>query len=350
MAARARGLLAALLYLLAASFTLQSFLVHWEGGLRFEIEPTLAFAMPRPYVYRVLTPRLVRAIARALPAGAAQSAVGHWGHGVLGMVASHAGCPGPPTIQFLVATWLMLAALWGTALVWRALLRTGFPERGLLVDVMPALVLLALPATFTGGGFLYDFPEMLLVSAGFLAFTRRNWTLWYALLPLAVLNKEASALMVVWWLAALPSLPRRAWWSHAGASAALAATLILALWWRFRESPGYVAQPNFAHNLRYWASLRWLFSTHDAFGTALPFPVAFNALNLGLLWAVWSRGKRHVPAEVARAFALSCAAVAPLLVLFGFENEIRVFAIALPPLILLAGGATHSLYGPVDRP
>jgi hypothetical protein len=349
MAARARGLLPALLYLVASLFALQSFLVHWEGGLRFELEPTLAFAMPRPYAYRVLVPLLIRGFASAIPAPAARWAVAHWGHGVPGFAAARAGCAGPPTLGFLVATWLMLGSLWGAAHVWRALLRRTFPGRAAMADVLPALALLALPATFAGGGFIYDFPELLLVSASFLALRSRRWALWYALLPLAVLNKEASALVVVWWIAELPSLPRRSWWRHMLASAALAGCVVVALWWVFRESPGFVAQPNFGHNLRYWASLRWLLATQDAFGTGLPVPVAFNAVNLACVGALWSSGRRHVPAEVARAFAVSCAAVAPLLLLFGFEDEIRVFAVAAPPLVVLAGGVASSFYLPVER-
>jgi hypothetical protein len=353
MAARARGLLPALFYLVASSFTLQSFLVHWEGGLRFELDAALSFTLSRPYAYRVLTPLLVRGASALVPGGVAQAAIDRWGHGILGFAASRAGCAGPPTIQFLVATWLMLAALWGAALVWRSLLRDAFPRRALLADVVPGLAVLMLPATFTGGGFFYDFPELLLVSGAFLAFVRRRWALWYLLLLLAVLNKEASALIVVWWLAARPSLPRRSWWLHAVASGALAASMIAGLWWTFRDNPGFVAQPNFVHNVRYLASLRWLIATQDAFGTALPFPVAFNALNLAALGAIWSRGRSRVPPDVARAFACSCAAVAPLLLLFGFENEIRVFAIAVPPLVLLAGGTMDSLYpqgGPVESP
>lgn len=348
MAVRARGLPPALLYLLASSFTLQSFLIHWQGGLRFDLDSILAFAVPRPYAYRVLTPLLVRAVSALIPERVARAVVDSYGHGILEFVTSRAGCAGPPTMRFVAATWLMLGALWGTALVWRALLRSMFRERALLADVVPAVAVLALPTTFTGGGFIYDFPELMLVSAAFLAFLRRRWVLWYVLLFFAVLNKEASALMMVWWIAARPSLPRATWWRHTIASGVLAGSIVGALWWTFRLTPGFVAQPNFEHNLRYWASLRWLLATQDTFGTALPLPIAFNLLNLAALYAMWARGKAHVPSEVARAFALSAVAVAPLLLLFGFENEIRVFAIAVPPLVALAGGAVASLYPAVE--
>jgi hypothetical protein len=344
---RSRSSLTALLYFVAASVAVESFLVHWEGGMRFELEGVLSFAVPRPYVYRVLMPLVVRAAARALPPPVARAAVDAWGHGVAGLARSRGLTEGPPAIEFLVATWLMLGALWGAALVWRRLIQTQLGERSPIADVMPALLLLALPLTFTGGGFLYDFPELFFVSALFLALVQRRWALWYALLPVAILNKEATSLVVVWLFALLPSMGARRTFRHLLASALVAAATVGGLWWHFRAIAGFFAQPNIAHNLRYWASLRWLFATQDAFGTAIPLPVSLNAINLYVLWLVWSRGKGRTRPEIARAFVLSCAAVAPLVLAFGFENEIRTCAIVAPPLVLLASAAVGALY---ERP
>jgi predicted secreted protein len=185
------------------------------------------------------------------------------------------------------------------------------------------------------------------VSALFFALVNRRWALWYGLLPIAILNKEATALVVVWLVAGLPSTRKTHAWRHMLASTGIAAAVVACLWWYFRDRPGFVAQPNLAHNLRYWASLRWLVATQDAFGTALPLPVAFNAINVAAVWLVWSCGKRYVAPEVARAFVLSCIAVLPLLVTSGFENEIRTCGIAAPPFVVLASAAVGRLY---DRP
>jgi hypothetical protein len=344
MATAWRALFVALVYLAASSFTLQSFLTHWGGKLSAELDSTLTFSQARPYVYRVLSPLIVNGVTAIVPGRLASAMLEGWGRGVTGFVVSRSGCPGPPSLQLLVSTWLMLGALWGAALTWRALVRWAFPADPLLADTMPVLVLLLLPATFAGGGFLYDFPELFLVSACFLAFVQRSWHLFYALLPLAILNKESSALVVTWWLATRQAMPRRVWWAHASATATVGATMVACLWCTFRSRNGYVAQPNFLHNLRYWASFKWLFAFQDAFGTALPFPVAFNVVNLAALWAIWSLGRHRVPPVVAPAFAWGAFAVAPLLLLFGFENEMRVFAVALPPLVVLGAGAAVALY------
>jgi hypothetical protein len=344
MATALRALLVPLVYLVASSFTLQSFLTHWGGKLSGELESTLTFSQVRPYVYRVLSPLIVNGVTAIVPERLASALLAGWGHGVTGFVVSRSGCPGPPSLALLVCIWLMLGSLWGAALTWRALVRWSVPGNPLLADTMPALGLLLLPVTFTGGGFLYDFPELLFLSACFLAFAKRRWLLFYAILPLAILNKESSALVVTWWLAMRGAMPKRAWWAHTSATAALGAAIVACLWWTFRAKIGYLAQPNFLHNLRYWASFKWLFAFQDAFGTALPFPVAFNILNLTALWAIWSIGRRRVPPTVARAFSWAIVAVAPLLLLFGFENEMRVFALAFPPLVVISAGAADALY------
>jgi hypothetical protein len=331
-------------YLVASCFTLQSFLTHWGGAMAVELDAILTLSAPRPYVYRILSPLLVRGVASLIPPRLGTALIAGWGHGVMGLAVGHAGCAGPPSLPFLVATWWMLGALWGTAMVWRALVRWALPDRPWISDSFPPMAVLMLPATFTGGGFLYDFPELLLVSACFWALVQRKWGFFYALLPLAVLNKEASVILLSWWLGFRGALPRRAWWTHAVVSTAIGGAVVLALWWALRDRPGYVAQPNFAHNLRYWSSLRWVFAYQDAFGTAVPLPVAFNVVNLAVLWGVWSIGEPRVPREVARAFAWSAALVLPLLLLFGFENELRVFAVAVPPLVVLGAGAVDGLY------
>jgi hypothetical protein len=344
MATALRAILVAVVYLVASSFTLQSFLTHWSGKLGAELESTLTFAQARPYVYRVLSPLIVNGLAAIIPRRLASVLLGGWGHGVTGFAVSRSGCPGPPSLELVASIWLMLGGLWGAALTWRALVGWAFPNRALLSDAMPVIALLLLPATFTGGGFLYDFSDLFFVSACFLAFVQGKRSVFYALFALAILNKESSALAVIWWLAMSGTMPKRTWWVHTSATAALGAALVACLWWIFRARIGFVAQPNFLHNLRYWASLKWVFAFQDPFGTALPLPVAFNVVNLAALWAVWSIGRRRVPPMVGRAFIWAIATVGPLLLLFGFENEMRVFSIAIPPLIVIGAGAADAMY------
>ncbi len=294
-------------YVAVSVFVLRCFMR--ATSLADDLPYVLTFSTPRPYVYRVLTPLVLRALVAVLPS----------------------------SDPLRVSEGLMLAALVGTALVWRALVLTAFPNRQGLADVVPIVALAALPATFVIGGFIYDFPELLLTSACYLAFVRGRWKAWYVLLPLTVLNKEASVLVVVWWLSMRGEMPTRTWWLHVAASSALGGAIVVALWLSFRHHPGFTMQPNRAHNLHYWRSLKWLSATRDVVGIGVRLPIAFHVFNLAVIGGVVASSR--VPKAVKRAFGWSVLAVAPLFLSFGFENEIRVFAVAIPPLVLIFAAA-----------
>ena len=97
-------------------------------------------------------------------------------------------------------------------------------------------------------------------------------------------------------------------------------------------------------NLRYWASFRWLFDIQDSFATGVPLPAAFNVVNVVLLAGILAYGWRGTPRIVVRAFALSVLAVMPLFLVFGYEDEVRVFTIAVPPLLVIGLFAIDALY------
>jgi hypothetical protein len=347
----ARRAFVPLLYGVASGFTLLSFLAHWGVKLDWDLDSVLRFAKPRPYVYRVLSPLIVDAITAALPRRWAPALVAQWGYGVPALLAFEHRCGTEPKLAFVVSTWLMFASLWGAAMVWRALIRWALPERPIaLADAVPAIALLLLPATFAGGGFLYDLPELFFASLCFLAFVRARWAVWYPLLVVSILNKEATVLVVVWWLAQRRALAKRTFWTHAPLSVAVGGATVLALWWAFRASPGFVGQPNFAHNVEYWASLRGLFASHDEFALGIPLPVGAHILNVAAAVLVWRFGKDRVPSVVGPSFVWSLVAVAPLALLFGFENEVRVFAVAAPAFVVLGAGVVDALYGSAVTP
>jgi hypothetical protein len=338
-----------LLYAAAAGLVLDVFLSRWGAELGGDFEAVLRFQTPKPYVYRVLSPAVVNGVTARIPDRLAALLVSarlpreRAGLGALSHAMAQHHWPGEPGLSVLIGVWLMFAALWGTLWAWRGLAAWALPGRPLLAAVAPAIGLLALPLTFVGGGFLYDFPDLLLVSVAMLVFVRQRWRLWYALLPLVVLDKEASVLIVVWWVAATGIVSRDRARAHLVASSILGASVVAGLLWRFRAAPGAFAQTNVWPNLRYWASFRWAFASDDLLGLGIPLPVATHLVNLLMLLGVWRYGRRRVPPLVERLFVSSVLAVAPFFLLFGFENEIRVFAIAFPALFVLGAGAAEGL-------
>jgi hypothetical protein len=341
----------AILYLITSSAVLQGFLTQWGSRIGADFPQTLAFAGPRPYVYRVLMPLLVNGITNIIPLriGRALMRVADGrGRNVVGLAMQRYDWPGPPDLHVLVAMGVIFSSLWLTAWVWRSLIRWAFPERPFWADTIPALALLATSVSFVRGGYLYDFPDMCLISACFLALMQRRWVAWYLLLTLAMLNKEASLLTLVWFLAIRGELSRRSWWAHAVASGGIASGMVLAVWHRFHKNPGGTMELHFADNLRYWASLRWLADIQDSFATGIAIPSALNAVNVILLVGVLVYGRNEVPRYVFRAFLWSVLAVSPLFLVFGFQCEVRVFSTAIPSLLLLGVGALKVLYPSTD--
>jgi len=338
-----------MIYAVASGLVLDVFLTRWGGLLGDEYPSVLRFEVARPYAYRVLSPVIVNAVSACVPDRLAAALLGaclprsRGGGSALAFAMAQHHWRGEPSLQILVGIWLMFAALWGTLWAWRALAAWALPGRPLLASLAPAVGILALPATFVGGGFLYDFPDLFLVSVAMWAFVRQKWPVWYAILPCVVLNKEASVLVVGWWLAANESVPRERRWTHLAASLALGGGLIGVLVWAFRAAPGSAVQTNVQSNIPYWLSFRWLLSSDDLLGLGIPMPVATHVLILVLVVAAWANGRRRVPNLVERMLLVSVLAVAPLLVLFGFENQVRVFAMAFPSLFLLGVGAADSL-------
>src|SRR5262249_17786873 len=161
-----------------------------------------------------------------------------------------------------------------------------------------------------------DFPDLLLSSAAMWAFVRRRSALWFLFLTLAVLNREASVLIVVWWLAADRPLDKTAV-RHFVASAALGALALLGLLVAFRAAAGGGLQTNFKSNLAYWTSLQWALATDDWLGLGFPLPVGTHVVLLTAIGLFVFHGRHRAPPLVTRLFVSSLLVVFPLFLLFG---------------------------------
>src|SRR5260370_31205206 len=114
-------------YLSVACSVLESFLTHWSYMLSSDLELALTFSTPRPYVYRVLSPLIVKGVAALVPARLGAALLDNWGRGVVALSVVRYGYAGKPSIEFLVSLWLMLGSLWGAMLIWRARVGGAFP-------------------------------------------------------------------------------------------------------------------------------------------------------------------------------------------------------------------------------
>jgi len=134
--------------------------------------------------------------------------------------------------------------------LWAALLHPSRPHAYLF----SILGLLGLPAMFKYHAYIYDFPTLLLSTAGLLMIARQAWGRYLLIFCLASLNKETAILLVVIWalyfrLAA--QTEPRSYWSFLLLQCVIYAVTRGALAYAFRENPGGVLEFHFTdHNLK----------------------------------------------------------------------------------------------------
>ncbi len=332
-----RALIVGLLYYVAAAVALNAFATHWRMGDSYVasvFSETIASNNPRPFVYRVLTPFVIRTVSAAIPSEAEPALTSR-----SEMIRARYGTERGPDVEYAVAYYLLFACLVGSMLAWRSSIAEVIGGRSWIRDLAPVLVMLLYPMSFMRGGYIYDAPAMFLSSACFLAFLRRRWWLFYGLFALAVLNKESEIVLAVWLLAAyfddrdLRSLVKRGL-----LCGAIAVPLIVAVRLAFAGHSGPPYQFNLQKNIEFLLTPGSYTMFFDVYAGALMVPLGLNLLNLAILTSVLLVTYDRVPALAVRAFFLTAAAIAPLWLLFGYQDELRVFAAVSAPWAVLIGG------------
>lgn len=343
-AARAvRFVLLGLLYYLAASAVVDSFAGHWGYGDRWRksyFDEAIHYRTERPFVYRVLTPAMVRGVAEVLPEGAARSLSERVGP----LRETYELRPGND-LEYVLTHYLTLCAYLGTLLFWRWILRRLWPEEhSVFVDFLPAAGLLFLPLTFMHGGFVYDPFELFFASAALAFFVARRWAGFYVALFFAVLNKESSILVGLWLLA--PFFRSRDWgrlFRHGAIASVVAIPPFLLPRWLFRENPGDQATFLLDRHLDYLTDPdSWLRVTFEPFATGIAVPRGLHLFNLLLLGGILWIARRRAPREVLLIFLITTLAILPLFLLFGWKDELRVFGPAFPAFFVLTASCFAS--------
>lgn len=329
-----------LIYWVAASAVLDSFMDHWALGDKWRksrFNRAIHFTAPPPFVYRVLTPWLVNEISSRMPEPGRR-----WLADRTADLRVRYHLREGNDVEYAVAYYLIFVAYLGTLAAWRANLRHLGRGGPLLWNLAPPLALLLLPMTFMQGGFLYDGSELFLTALAFHFFMRRRWVPYYATFFIAVINKESNILLPVWFLA--PFTIQRDWKAlirHGLLSVAVGAPPFLAVRWWFRGSRGNPLVPLWQDNLRYLTDPGNYWLGFDVYAAHVPVPEGFHVFNLfllaGILVFAW---RRPYLREIRLAFLYSVLVYLPFFLLFGYKDEIRVFGPSFAALMLMG---THAL-------
>jgi hypothetical protein len=352
--------LIALYYGASAQIVSAGFLSMWGSAIGQSLPRWLNDTMERPFAYRVLSRWWLQWVLTHAP------------HQRLHAWLTKPLCPGDPAgpdcegrvvdamlaryrvpADLMVETFLVdltqVFALFATAYVLRALL-THFRLLRALQLLLPGVFLLALPATFAGGGYIYDVPELLLAAVFTFALAKQRWLLLYPALTLAILNKEADVLLCGFCLLFALDRDYRRLAIHAGWCVAFGVLPFVMVRIGLQHRPGLGAVDHLRSNLHYLATLEpWLGRAHSYHPT-LAFPNALNIVTSGLAVVLLTYRWTERPRDLRVLMLAVLALLLPLFLTYGAKNEIRVFGMIYPSMFVLASYSIEELLGvSVDR-
>lgn len=319
-----------------AVFVFHSFLdLKLNGYVRskyLELIDGIAF---KPFVSRLLVPQTVALVCAVTPAGV-QAVLNDYAvkSDVLRERMRIYGMEPHACFQYMVGCVLMFGSLVGFLFAFRALLRSLYDAEKPLADIMTMMALVALPAMFLYGSYVYDFPQLLLWTLGLLMLQRGRPGMFLLVYALGVFNKETTVLLsVAYFLLYMPSNGRkivdRARFVKYGVAQLLiflaSRVIIMA---RFSENPGNALEFHLVDHNMYLIIRYSLVSVVAGI---------FLVLLIGYRW-------REKPLILKYALV----AAVPLFVMslfFGFLDELRGYYEAYPTVLLMMLPAVGSVLG-----
>jgi hypothetical protein len=317
----------------------------------------------RPFVYRRLTPEIVRAATdfalprlppRAIDYLLKDSPLRRY-RGEYGGIVDESWNP-RKAVAFHIAYWIIWLAMFGTLLVGAALCATVRRCTPLEAIVTASLCMCLLPLLFFGGGYVYDAMEFFFWTSLLLLVLRDLLIPVPLLFALMLMNKESALL-------GLPALVVLIANRRGKRQALLwgAALGILGIGWLWFVRTRYAGQPGqpmefwLGSNLAFWGNASSYFLVTQNFSPGLLATRGANVVLLLLLLIPLRAGWGRVPPQFRWATVLQGAILFPLFVANGYRDEIRNLALLFPFLLIIAIEGVHAVFGThpsqaTDRP
>lgn len=266
----------------------------------------------QPFVKRQLVPLMVRGAATLVPERVSESLSRTFAGSKL---VQRLGWPPAYATEFVLALVLMYVGMLAFLVVLRAFLHACLDLATWLGHTATLIVGVALPVTFAGQVYLYDFWQLFLFTAALLWMVRGRWWLYYPTFVLACLNKETSLLLPVVMAAWMGrQVVGRRQLVHLLAQLLVGGVIVLALAWTFGDNPGAGLEWHLGRNLSMpFTMLAWLRLTVLA---------AAVVLSLASI--------RRAPAFLARGWAATMPVLVMAALFFGYIDELRDYYEALP--------------------
>jgi len=302
-----------------------------DAFYRTNYDAMLAGTAWKPFVYRILLPKLTVAIANITPF--------EWQESIAMMFRSFlsdndlirravpwlVGVYRDSTYPRMITTLLIYGCLWGYIAMMYLLGRHLFPKELAIRLFAPIFGMLLVPAFSWQWSYIYDIPVLFLSSACFYAMLTRSFNLYILTFFLACLNKE-TALFIISFFALwfYKRMDTKQYAMLVALQCFIYLCLRLLLFYLFMHNAGFHLENNLFKVV-----------TRDLMAKSQYFRILSISMMFFLLTFKW----REKPLFLKKAFwVLSYMYVAYLL--FGYPGEYRVFFDIMPLLSLLA---THTL-------
>jgi hypothetical protein len=343
------------LFFMTASASFQGFYQKWhfrEAGVvnsssqieeqRFGLAEMLDGTASRPYVYRQLLPTFANWVNQITPIAVQQDFYRWEGHDLLPQdIRFNSAMAGDSRYFFrylVIYAATFLFAFFSMYCMYLVCCELGYPPAACIFA--PVVLMLIFPYFESGGGFLYDYPELAFLALSVWISLRLHWV-W--LLPLAALgtwNKESFLLILITLYPLLRKRNSKAGAIVATASLVLASALVLfGLHLHYRQNPGVTVLFKWRNQAKFFIHpLHWI-NWEQTYGIA--HFRAFSLVPLALIaWTAW-RGWKLLSTAMKSYAKLVTAINLPLFLFFCMPGEMRDFSLLYVVfLALLASNIT----------
>lgn len=346
-------LIVCLVYVALSSVVTSAFFQRWGLGEDYSganIERLMDGSAHKPWAFRVLVPGTMRTINERIPE-ATRANIGNRLNSISNFKDKYFEQSGKLewSDEFSFTYHLGYAVMFTTFLAFlfllRSLLRAIYPTETVLADMLPILVGFAVPTAYLRGGYIYDFPELMLLAASFLFAYRKSLFLLCATIVLAVLNKESNILLP---FLLLPLF--RHTYGSAGALRISGALLAIALIpfvivrTHYAGNPGSGLIFQLFGNLSFWFTAEPWVAVTTVIAPLIPLPKPTNLMMIALVAGLIFLPVRR-PRWISESLVVAAVLNAPLLLVFGSKDEIRNLSLIFVPLAIFVAPSVAKLYG-----
>lgn len=235
--------------------------------------------------------------------------------------------------RYCLGALIMYLCFLGYAILLYCLLREYYSFPNYVNEIAPVFGVLFLPVFFRYHSYIYDPSTLCLYTLGLLCISKRLHVTYYFVLVLAIFNKETALLLLaLYFLKEAPLVSRSRLIKHLVLQGMIFGLIRAYLWIAFKDNPGPSVEFHLDHNI--FLILDPLSKTT----IGLLSVVLFCGMLVGYQW-------KHKPEFLRKGLLVTIVPLVGLALFFGYLDELRAFYEMLPFIFLLSAPTIVKIFG-----